>query len=51
MIADYAPTCENILIDIVNRIKSNLPGNIRLEYVFLRETPRSYAEWCREDNE
>ena len=51
MIVDYVPTCENILIDIVNRIKSNIPENIRLEYVFLRETPRSYAEWHREDNE
>ncbi len=51
MIVDFVPTCENILIDIVNRIKSNLPGNIRLEYVFLRETPRSHAEWYREDNE
>lgn len=50
MIVDYVPTCENILLDIVTRLKKSLPKSISLEYVFLRETPRSYAEWYNEDN-
>ncbi|MEZ4908425.1 MAG: 6-carboxytetrahydropterin synthase [Saprospiraceae bacterium] len=50
MIVDYVPTCENILLDIVTRLNKCIPDNITLEYVFLRETPRSYAEWHREDN-
>lgn len=51
MLVDYVPTCENILIDIVNRLKALLPESLVLEYIFLRETPRSYAEWYRSDNE
>ncbi len=50
MIVNYVPTCENILIDIVNRLQNKLPKGIELFHVFLRETPRSYAEWNREDN-
>lgn len=50
MLVDYVPTCENMLIDIVERIKSNLPAGLELHNAFLRETPRSYAEWFNEDN-
>jgi len=50
MIVDYVPTCENILIDIVKRLQYKLPKGIELFHVFLRETPRSYAEWNSEDN-
>ena len=50
MIVDYVPTCENMLIDIVHRIKEKLPKEVELHNAFLRETPRSYAEWHRDDN-
>jgi len=50
MVVNYVPTCENMLIDIVHRLQKNLPDNIELITVFLRETPRSYAEWHRNDN-
>lgn len=50
MIVDYVPTCENMLVDIVNRLKANMPKGIELNNVFLRETPRSYAEWHKDDN-
>ena len=50
MLVKYIPTCENILIDIVHRLKGVLPGHLMLYRVFLRETPRSFAEWYQEDN-
>jgi 6-pyruvoyltetrahydropterin/6-carboxytetrahydropterin synthase len=46
----YQPTCENMLVDIVNRIKDKMPPYAKLHNAFLRETPRSYAEWFEEDN-
>ena len=50
MLVDYVPTCENMLIDIVEKIKANLPEGLELHNAHLRETPRSYAEWFNEDN-
>lgn len=50
MLVDYVPTCENMLIDIVERIKANLPEGLELHNAFLRETARSYAEWFKDDN-
>ncbi|PJB15887.1 MAG: 6-carboxytetrahydropterin synthase QueD, partial [Flavobacteriales bacterium CG_4_9_14_3_um_filter_32_8] len=32
-------------------IKAQLPSNIMLHSLFLRETPNSFAEWFAEDNE
>ena len=46
----YQPTCENMLVDIVNRIRDKMPPYAELHNAFLRETPRSYAEWYAEDN-
>jgi 6-pyruvoyltetrahydropterin/6-carboxytetrahydropterin synthase len=45
----YQPTCENMLLDIVDRIRKKMPAHARLHNAFLRETPRSYAEWFEED--
>lgn len=50
MLCDYQPTCENMLIDMVDRIKSNLPAHIALKYVKLQETHNSYTEWLAEEN-
>ena len=50
VLVDYQPTCENMLIDIAGRIKNELPNNIQLHHLNLRETPSSYAEWFAEDN-
>ncbi len=49
-IVDYQPTCENILIDIVKKIKTLLPDYIGLHSVRLCETATSYAEWFASDN-
>ena len=48
---NYQPTCENMLIEIVEILKSHLTGEIKLHAAFLRETPTSYAEWFASDNE
>lgn len=49
-IVNYQPTCENILIDIVKKIKEALPENVSLHSVKLCETATSYAEWFASDN-
>ena len=51
MYVDYQPTCENMLLDMVERIRNKLPKGIVLHNAFLRETARSYAEWFIGDNE
>lgn len=45
----YQPTCENLLLDMVNRIQNKMPEGVNLHSAFLRETPRSYAEWFEAD--
>lgn len=47
---DYQPTCENMLIEILDLIRPHLPSYVTLNYGFLRETRTSYAEWFLEDN-
>jgi 6-pyruvoyltetrahydropterin/6-carboxytetrahydropterin synthase len=41
----YAPTCENMLLDIVTRLKKCVPTGIQLCEVRLQETPTSFATW------
>ena len=48
--SEYQPSCENLLLDMVNRIEGKLTENVELHNVKLEETPTSYAEWFREDN-
>lgn len=50
ILINYQPTCENLLIDFVQRIRIHLPKNIHLHHLKLRETPTSFAEWYAEDN-
>lgn len=49
IITDYNPTSEEMLVDFARRIKARLPENIELQYMLLRETVTSYAEWYAED--
>ena len=46
----FQPTCENLLEYYAELIKQQLPENIALHSLFLRETPSSYAEWYADDN-
>lgn len=41
----WQPTCENLLLDMVARIHKELPGDVVLRHVRLRETATSWAEW------
>lgn len=47
---NYQPTCENMVIEFVEVIKSNLPKNIELVMLRLYETQTSFSEWRAEDN-
>ena len=46
----YQPTCENMVIDFANRLKSALPDGIALFSLKLHETATAYAEWYASDN-
>jgi len=46
----YQPSCENLMVDFLNRISSALPDNVVLNNIKLEETPTSFAEWYAEDN-
>lgn len=50
VVLDYQPTCENFLIDFVNKINSRLSKDIELVSIRLHETATSYAEWFAQDN-
>jgi len=49
-IVDFQPTCENILIDIVQKLKPLIPEHLSLHSVKLNETATSFAEWFASDN-
>ena len=48
-LVDYQPTCENMVIDFAEKIKSELPNGIELFSVKLHETATSFAEWFASD--
>lgn len=50
ILVPFNPTCENLLLHYVKLIKQELPNNLSLEHLLLRETPNSYAEWYQSDN-
>jgi len=49
-LADYQPTCENMVVDFADRIKPHLPSGVELFSVKLYETAKSFAEWNKDDN-
>jgi len=49
-VVDYQPTCENMVIDFVERIKKQLPPHLKLFSLKLHETATSFAEWYADDN-
>jgi 6-pyruvoyltetrahydropterin/6-carboxytetrahydropterin synthase len=50
ILSNYQPTCENMIVDFANKIKSKLPNHIKLHSLKLNETATSFAEWFQEDN-
>lgn len=47
---DFQPTCENLVLFIVDTIREKLPESLELQSVKLYETASSYCEWFAEDN-
>ena len=47
---NYQPTCELMILDFSKIISNELPSNIKLYSLKLRETETSYSEWYAEDN-
>lgn len=43
----WQPSCENVLLDIVARLREALPAPAMLAAVRLQETATSWAEWAR----
>lgn len=50
MFVNYQPTCENLVIEIANRLQKALPQKLILHHVKLMETASSFAEWYATDN-
>jgi len=50
-IFDFQPTCENLVLYIVDKLKPTLPSEIELYSVRLYETASSFAEWYMVDNQ
>lgn len=47
---DFQPTCENLVLFIVDKIQSLSTPGLELHAVKLYETATSYAEWYAADN-
>lgn len=47
---DFQPTCENLVLFIVDTIRARLPGSLELHSVKLYETASSFGEWFADDN-
>ena len=50
-VVDFQPTCENLVIDMAERIRTRLPAYVSLFSLRLVETATSYAEWFAADNQ
>jgi 6-pyruvoyltetrahydropterin/6-carboxytetrahydropterin synthase len=50
ILVPYQPTCENLLLSFVEKLKPLFPINNQLISIRLEETPTSFAEWNASDN-
>ncbi len=50
ILVDFQPSSENLLVHFAELIKPELPANVELYSMKLRETVTSYAEWFHDDN-
>lgn len=51
ILLDVQPTCENLVVYFVNKLKNVLPPTLALHSLLLKETSTSSAAWYAEDNE
>lgn len=50
ILVPYQPTCENLLLDFVDRLTDKFSISTPIFSIRLEETPTSFAEWFLEDN-
>ncbi len=50
ILVDYQPTSENMIQNFAEKIKAQLPSQLKLFSLRLQETETSYAEWFASDN-
>lgn len=50
ILVPYQPTCENLLLSFVEKLKPLFPISNQLIAIRLEETPTSFAEWNASDN-
>jgi 6-pyruvoyltetrahydropterin/6-carboxytetrahydropterin synthase len=50
VVVSYQPTCENLVADFAERLRTKLPKGSSLHSLKLYETAKSYAEWFAVDN-
>lgn len=50
ILVPYQPTCENLLLDFVDRLSGTFNISTPIFSIRLEETPTSFAEWFLEDN-
>ena len=50
VVVSYQPTCENLVADFAERLRTRLPKGTTLHSLKLYETAKSYAEWFAADN-
>ena len=50
ILVPFQPTCENLIIEMKNRLIPHLSGDQQLISLKLEETPTSFAEWHLSDN-
>jgi 6-pyruvoyltetrahydropterin/6-carboxytetrahydropterin synthase len=46
----FQPTCENLLVYFIEKVRSRLPNDIELHSASLQETPSNIAEWQYSDS-
>jgi 6-pyruvoyltetrahydropterin/6-carboxytetrahydropterin synthase len=51
ILVPYQPSSENLLVDFAARIRGELPSEVKLYSLKLRETVTSLAEWYASDND
>jgi len=51
IIVNYQPTCENMVVDFVEKLLKKIPAGLKLHSLKLHETATSFAEWYASDNE
>lgn len=51
ILLDVQPTCENLVVYFVDKLKKVLPPALALHSLLLKETSTSSAAWYAEDNE